>query len=70
MMARLDQVSMQSPLRPSVYTLTDRQLADEYRTLTGAAVAVPSSDNAIYWRRWRSDLQLRVLEARVTRLTR
>ena len=54
-------------MRPSVYTLTDRQLADEYRKLTGLSVNVPSSQNPTYWRRWRCDLQLRVLEERVAR---
>jgi hypothetical protein len=53
--------------RPSVYTLTDRQLADEYGKLTGAPVEVPCSGDPVYWRRWRSDLQLRVLEERVAR---
>jgi hypothetical protein len=52
-------------MRPSVYTLTDRQLADEYERLTGASVEVPCSQLLVYWRRWRSDLQLRVLEERV-----
>jgi hypothetical protein len=52
-------------MRPSVYTLTDRQLADEYRTLTGVPVKVPSSQNPVHWRRWRCGLQLRVLEERV-----
>jgi hypothetical protein len=54
-------------MRPSVYTLTDRQLADEYRRLTGVSVEVPSTRNLVYWRRWRDDLQLRVLEERVAR---
>jgi hypothetical protein len=62
-MGRCDEFSM----RPSVYTLTDRQLADEYRKLTGISVKVPSSQNPTYWRRWRCDLQLRVLEERVAR---
>jgi hypothetical protein len=67
-MARRDLFSVSKPARPSVYTLTDRQLADEYKKLTGAAIAVPSSRNHAAWRQWRSDLQLRVLEERVTRL--
>jgi len=54
-------------MRPSVYTLTDRQLADEYRKLTGLSVNVPSSQNPAHWRKWRCDLQLRVLEERVAR---
>jgi len=69
-MSRHEQFPPRSSVRPSVYTLTDSQLADEYRTLTGAAVVVPSSANAAHWRRWRSELQLRVLEERVTRLAR
>lgn len=69
-MSRYEESPLRSSVRPSVYTLTDRQLADEYRTLTGAAVVVPCSDNAAHWRRWRSELQVRVLEERVTRLAR
>lgn len=60
-MGRREVVSM----RPSVYTLTDRQLADEYRKLTGVSVKVPSSQSLVHWRRWRCDLQLRVLEERL-----
>jgi hypothetical protein len=66
-MGRRKAVSIWTSVRPSVYTLTDRQLADEYRKLTGIPVEVPSSRNPAYWRRWRSDLQLRVLEERVAR---
>jgi len=66
-MGRRDELSIRESVRPSVYTLTDRQLADEYRKLTGAPVQVPSSRDPVYWRRWRSDLQLRVLEERVAR---
>ena len=65
---RRDEFSIPNSVRPSVYTLTDRQLADEYRKLTGAPVEVPSSHDPVYWRRWRSDLQLRVLEERVAQL--
>ena len=61
-MGRRNEFSMRKSVRPSVYTLTDRQLADEYRSLTGASVDVPSSRDPLTWRRWRSDLQLRVLE--------
>jgi hypothetical protein len=64
-MGRRDEFSLRKSMRPSVYTLTDRQLADEYRRLTGVSVEVPSSRTPAYWRRWRSDLQLRVLEERV-----
>jgi hypothetical protein len=56
-------------MRPSVYTLTDRQLADEYKKLTGARVEVPSSRDPVHWRRWRNALQLRVLEERVAHPT-
>jgi hypothetical protein len=66
-MGRRGAFSMRQSVRPSVYTLTDRQLADEYRKLTGAPVEVPSSHNLVYWRRWRDHLQLRVLEERVAR---
>jgi hypothetical protein len=62
-----DEFSMRKSVRPSVYTLTDRQLAEEYRNLTGASVKVPSSREVLTWRRWRNDLQLRVLEERVAR---
>jgi hypothetical protein len=66
-MGRGGTFSMPQSLRPSVYTLTDHQLADEYRRLTGNPVGVPSSHDLVYWCRWRDDLQLRVLEARVER---
>jgi hypothetical protein len=66
-MGRRNELSMRKSVRPSVYTLSDRQLADEYRRLTGASVDVPSSRDPLAWRRWRSDLQLRVLEERVAR---
>jgi hypothetical protein len=66
-MGRRNEFSMRKSVRPSVYTLTDRQLADEYRRLTGASVDVPSSRDPLTCRRWRSDLQLRVLEERVAR---
>jgi hypothetical protein len=66
-MPRRDEPSMQRAVRPSVYTLTDRQLAEEYATLTGAYVEVPSSRDPVSWRRWRNELQLRVLEERVAR---
>jgi hypothetical protein len=66
-MPRREEPSMRRAVRPSVYTLTDRQLAAEYATLTGASVEVPSSTNPAYWRKWRNDLQLKVLEERVAR---
>jgi len=65
-MGSSDEFSTES-VRPSVYTLTDRQLADEYRRLTGAPVQVPGGCDPSYWRRWRNDLELRVLEERVAR---
>lgn len=54
---------------PSVYTLTDRQLADEYSRLTGAWVQVPSSRNRSSWWQWRSDLQEKVRKERSSRRT-
>ena len=69
-MGRGDKVSMRTSAHPSVYTLSDRQLAAEYRKLTGAYVEVPSSRDPVYWRRWRNELQLRVLEERVARPAR
>jgi hypothetical protein len=51
----------------SVYTLTDRQLADEYRRLTGSLVQVPSSRNRVVWWQWRNDLQKKVRKARSSR---
>ena len=54
---------------PSVYTLTDRQLADEYSKLTGAWVEVPSSRNRESWWQWRSDLQEKVRKERQSRRT-
>lgn len=66
-MGRRNEFSMRKSVRPSVYTLTDRQLAEEYKRLTGASVDVPSSRDPLTWRQWRSDLQLRVLEERVAR---
>ena len=60
---------MRTSMRPSVYTQTQRQLADEYKKLTGTCVEVPSSRDPVHWRRWRNDLQLKVLEERVARPT-
>jgi hypothetical protein len=59
-MSRQDERSMRKACRPSVYTLTDRQLADEYRRLTGTFIHVPSSRNPAAWWQWRSDLQKKV----------
>jgi hypothetical protein len=56
---------MRTSLRPSLYTPADRQLADEYKKLTGACVEVPSRLDRVHWRRWHATLPLRVLEERV-----
>lgn len=66
-MGSRDPFSVPQSSRPSVYTLTDRQLAAEYRELTGNPIQVPSSHDPVYWRRWRTDLQVRVLEKRLER---
>ena len=68
-MARLEPSHRQQADRPSVYTLTDRQLADEYRRLTGSLVQVPSSRNQASWWQWRSDLQEKVRKERSSRRT-
>ncbi len=64
-MGRCEGLSMRTSMRPSVYTPTHRQLADEYKKLTGTCVEVPSSRDRVHWRRWRNTLQLRILEERV-----
>jgi hypothetical protein len=66
---RCEGLSMRTSMRPSVYTLTDRQLADEYKKLTGACLEVPSRRDRVHWRRWRDTLQLRLLEERVAHHT-
>ncbi len=66
-MSRLEPSYPQQIDRPSVYTLTDRQLADEYRRLTGALVQVPSSRNRVSWWQWRSELQDKVRKERTSR---
>lgn len=53
----------------SVYTLTDRQLADEYSRLTGAWIQVPSSRNCASWWQWRNDLQEKVRKERLSQRT-
>jgi hypothetical protein len=60
-----DEFSVRESIRASVYALTDRQLAEEYRELTGVSVQIPSSQSLVHWREWRNDLQLKVLEERV-----
>jgi hypothetical protein len=59
--------SMQQPEAPSVYTLSDRQLAAEYARLTGAMVQVPSPRNAAAWWQWRKDLQEKLSKERSSR---
>jgi hypothetical protein len=59
-----DNPSIQGSESPSVYTLSDRQLADEYARLTGALVQVPSPRNAVAWWRWRKDLQEKLSKER------
>jgi hypothetical protein len=61
-----DEISIQGSERVSVYTLSDRQLADEYSRLTGALVEVPSPRNAAIWWRWRSDLQEKLKKERTS----
>jgi hypothetical protein len=51
---------------PSVYTLSDRQLAEEYARLTGAMVQVPSPRNAVAWWQWRKDLQEKLSKERAS----
>ena len=57
--------SMQVAGRQSVYALTDSQLAEEYRRLTGHAVQVPSRGSPSTWWSWRRELQLRVMQKRL-----
>ncbi len=64
-MSERDRFSMQTADRPSVYALTDSQLADEYRRLTGRSVQVPSRNSPGSWWSWRRDLQLRVMQQRL-----
>ncbi len=63
-MSRLESFFTQRSGRPSVYVMTDQQLADEYSALTGALVQVPSSRNAAAWWAWRSELQEKLEKAR------
>jgi hypothetical protein len=57
--------SMRTADHPSVYALTDRQLAEEYRRLTGSSVKVPSRRSPGSWWEWRSDLQAKVMQERL-----
>jgi hypothetical protein len=63
-MDRHDRLSGWEADHPSVYCMTDRELADEYSRLTGALVEVPSGRNPAVWWRWRSDLQERLRKER------
>jgi hypothetical protein len=65
-MSNREKSSIQGSGRPSVYTLSDRQLADEYSRLTGALVQVPSPRNATAWWQWRHDLQEKLQKERTS----
>ncbi len=64
-MSECERFSMQAADRQSVYALTDSQLAEEYRRLTGHAVQVPSRGSPSTWWSWRRELQLRVMQKRL-----
>lgn len=64
-MSERDRFSMRTADRQSVYTLTDRQLAEEYRRLTGHSVQVPSRHSPGSWWEWRSELQEKVMQERL-----
>jgi hypothetical protein len=61
---RRDQTLLQKPDHPSVYCMSDRELAEEYGRLTCALVQVPSRHNPTAWWQWRSDLQERLKRER------
>jgi hypothetical protein len=63
-MDRHDRLADLEPGHPSVYCMTDRELADEYSRLTGALVQVPTDRNPAAWWQWRSDLQERLKKER------
>jgi hypothetical protein len=63
-MNRQEPISILTPDCPSVYCMTDRELAEEYSRLTGALVQVPSSRNPAAWWQWRSNLQERLKKER------
>lgn len=65
-MSKRDEISIQGSERVSVYTLSDRQLADEYSRLTGALIQVPSQRNATAWWQWRHDLQEKLKKERTS----
>jgi len=64
-MSERERLSMRTVDHPSVYALTDRQLAEEYRRLTGSSVQVPSRRSPGSWWEWRCDLQVRVMQERL-----
>ena len=64
-MSERGKLSMRTEDHPSVYALTDRQLADEYRRLTGSSVQVPSRRSPGSWWEWRCDLQVKVMQERL-----
>lgn len=64
-MSQRDRFARQTADNPSVYALSDAQLADEYRRLTGDSVQVPSRRSPGSWWSWRRELQLRVMQQRL-----
>jgi hypothetical protein len=64
-MSELDKFSMRTADHASVYALTDSQLAEEYRRLTGSEVQVPSRHSPGSWWEWRCDLQVKVMQERL-----
>jgi hypothetical protein len=64
-MSEREKFSMRTVDNPSVYALTDRQLAEEYRRLTGSTVEVPSRRSPGSWWEWRCDLQTKVMQERL-----
>lgn len=64
-MSEREELSMQMVDHPSVYALTDCQLAEEYRRLTGRSVQVPSRRSPGSWWKWRCDLQVKVMQERL-----
>ena len=64
-MSEREGFSMRTADHTSVYALTDEQLAEEYRRLTGCAVQVPSRRRPGSWWEWRCDLQVKVMQERI-----
>ena len=69
-MNRWKPISIQAPDPPSVYCMSDRELAEEYGRLTGAMVQVPSSHDPAVWWQWRSSVQERLKKERSSRRRR